>query len=122
MYQWVGESAAKGGQQGEPDGKSQTGRQEGIPLLYTESHSYPAWPPPRPGVSVQRYLTDNLEALFLFCFLIFNQKFFALVLEINTKGTKIRLQLQKKKKKKVEGRKEGAGMGARVWVGDATMD
>lgn len=109
MYQWVGESAAKGGQQGEPDGKSQTGRQEGIPLLYTESHSYPAWPPPRPGVSVQRDLTDNLEALFLFCFLIFNQKFFALVLEINTKGTKIRLQLQKKKSQRKEGRSRDGG-------------
>lgn len=83
MDQWVGDSAAKGGQQGKQDGKNKTGRQEGIPLLYTKSHSDTPWPPLRPGVSVQRDLTDNLEALFLFCFLIFNQKFFALVFEIN---------------------------------------
>lgn len=40
MDQWVGDSAAKGGQQDKQDGKNHTGRQEGIPLLYTKSYSY----------------------------------------------------------------------------------
>lgn len=71
MDQWVGDSGAKGSQQGKQDGKNQTGRQEGIPLLYTKSHSYTAWPPLRPGVSVLKDLTDNLEALFFVCLFVF---------------------------------------------------